>query len=196
MRSSISCGWSFNMALTKDGQLYTFGRNEAGQCGVGVSLTLDQYSMEPAPVKVLFVDDADGDRDPAAPRMVTAKCAYKHTLSIDSDGHMWTWGQGKWLKPNLMTGDDGWMTSKRFDSPPRPPPLWPRSILMYRARCDVSRCMALVAYEGALWWIRSVCFCMLVEGNNERWGAYSAGAACCPSAACDASGSATTGAPW
>jgi alpha-tubulin suppressor-like RCC1 family protein len=107
----ISCGSSFNTALTKDGQLYTWGRNEKGQCGVGVSLTLDQYSMEPAPVKVAFVDDVDGE---PAPRMVTAKCAYKHTLSIDSDGHMWTWGQGKWLKPNLMTGDDGWMTSERF----------------------------------------------------------------------------------
>lgn len=109
--TSISCGSSFNGALTDDGGVWMWGRNEKGQLGTGVSLTLDQYSMENAPARVEFDEETEDGKKVVITHL---SCAYKHTLAISDAGHIYTWGQSKWLKPNLMKGDDGWMMKETF----------------------------------------------------------------------------------
>lgn len=56
-------GHAFSLALTSEGEVYGWGRNDAGQLGLGGGLTMDVYAMENDPrlVELLAGEKVGGD---------------------------------------------------------------------------------------------------------------------------------------
>jgi alpha-tubulin suppressor-like RCC1 family protein len=48
----LSVGHAFTLALASSGELYGWGRNDAGQLGLGGGLSMDVYAMENLPRQV------------------------------------------------------------------------------------------------------------------------------------------------
>lgn len=46
----IASGHAFNLVLTSEGKVFTWGRNEQGQLGLGGGISMDVYSMEALPL--------------------------------------------------------------------------------------------------------------------------------------------------
>ena len=78
---SLACGGQHTAALTDCG-LYTWGHNGFGQLGHG--------HTKP----VLGPRRVGGDGDWAGARKVA--CGMLHTVLLDGEGGVWTWGAGKW----------------------------------------------------------------------------------------------------
>jgi alpha-tubulin suppressor-like RCC1 family protein len=74
----VAASPSHTMALTEEGKLYTWGRNQFGQ--LGHDDTKDQYFPKLVDIQfVYFVDMAGG---------------YFHSVAISDEGDIWTWGHG------------------------------------------------------------------------------------------------------
>ena len=110
---SIVCGSSFNAAVLESGGLMTWGRNEAGQLGLGVGLTLDAYSMESVPSRVEFdYETAGAMEEPVVVRSVTA--GHRHMLALTDRGEVYLFGMRMWMKPVRVRGDNGELMRVRF----------------------------------------------------------------------------------
>ena len=72
---AVAAGGDFSMALTPDGHVWTWGRNDAGQLGDG---TTTQRSI---PVQV-----------PGVSHVVAVAAGASHALALASDGTVWAWG--------------------------------------------------------------------------------------------------------
>ena len=107
----VVCGSSFNGAVLESGGLMTWGRNEAGQLGLGVGLTLDAYSMESVPSRVEF-DYESVDEEAVTVRAVTA--GERHMLALTDRGQVYLFGLRMWMKPVRVRGDHGMFESKRM----------------------------------------------------------------------------------
>eukprot|EP00550_Attheya_septentrionalis_P009578 CAMPEP_0198288576 /NCGR_PEP_ID=MMETSP1449-20131203/7027_1 /TAXON_ID=420275 /ORGANISM="Attheya septentrionalis, Strain CCMP2084" /LENGTH=402 /DNA_ID=CAMNT_0043986739 /DNA_START=186 /DNA_END=1390 /DNA_ORIENTATION=+ len=91
----ITGGLAFTLALTKDGILHGWGRNDKGQLGMGMGLAVDMYAMEalPRPLEAQL----EG-------RVVTKVSAgHSHAACVTSNGELFVWGSGNHLEPELMT---------------------------------------------------------------------------------------------
>jgi len=75
----VSCGYLHTMAVTTDGQLYTWGGNRHGQLGHGSTsnelLPREVASLEGKNVKLI-------------------SCGYFHSACVTDEGHIYTWGCG------------------------------------------------------------------------------------------------------
>jgi alpha-tubulin suppressor-like RCC1 family protein len=101
----IASGSSFNAAITNDGSVYTWGRNDAGQLGLGVGLTFDTHSMESVPTRVEFdYESTDGEEEQV--HVDEVACGHRHMIARTVEGRVFTWGQRIWMKPVLVRGDD------------------------------------------------------------------------------------------
>lgn len=65
------------------------GKNDKGQLGLGVSLILDQYSMEAVPNRVQF-DEEDM-------RIISIDVGYRHCIVVDSQNRVWHWGRSMYM---------------------------------------------------------------------------------------------------
>lgn len=70
---SVSLGSYHSAAITNDGSLYMWGRNNYGQLGIGT--TKDSYK----PVKVLD-------------NIISVNLGYYHSAAITNGGSLYTWG--------------------------------------------------------------------------------------------------------
>ncbi|XP_012222673.2 RCC1 and BTB domain-containing protein 1-like [Linepithema humile] len=73
---SISCGSTFSMAITCDGELYSWGENVYGQLGVGDNL------IHWKPIKIM-IDVA----------IAKVECGLNHTLALSREGLLYVWGR-------------------------------------------------------------------------------------------------------
>ena len=73
----ISCGDSFSMVVTADGEVYGWGDNNLGQLGIG------NYSNKKEPCKIT---------QPAGTVIEKVVCGYMHTLALSKKGILYTWG--------------------------------------------------------------------------------------------------------
>jgi len=80
---AISAGEAHSMALDVNGYVYTWGDNQHGQLGNG---TTDQNL---APVRVVG-EDGIGDLE----GIVAIAAGYWHSIAVDVNGTIWTWGKG------------------------------------------------------------------------------------------------------
>jgi alpha-tubulin suppressor-like RCC1 family protein len=78
----VAAGLSHNIVIKKDGSLWTWGSNSAGQLGNGDASMANQY----APV---LIDS--GKWVTAAAGCVIADTK-SHSMAVKSDGSLWTWG--------------------------------------------------------------------------------------------------------
>jgi E3 ubiquitin-protein ligase HERC2 len=86
-------GHAFTMALSDEGKLYVWGRNDQGQLGLGGTLSLDVYSMETYPVTI------DEFSRPGAPEIATIAAGHSHAALVTKDGVLWMWGNKNYLTP-------------------------------------------------------------------------------------------------
>ncbi|CAG2104247.1 unnamed protein product, partial [Medioppia subpectinata] len=87
----ISCGFHHTLALTSDGRVYAWGRNDFGQIGCG-----NNNDMICTPIELLFGDF----------KIQSVYCFYNSSFAITSDGHVFSWGQNKNHKLGLNITDD------------------------------------------------------------------------------------------
>jgi len=76
--TQLSAGFDFSLLLADDGRVWAWGNNEYGQLSSGCADT-----MCTNPVVVTF---------PAGVRIVSIEAGDIHSLAIDSNGNVWSWG--------------------------------------------------------------------------------------------------------
>ena len=91
----ISVGNAFSLALTRDGIIHAWGRNDKGQLGDGGGLMVDMYAMESLPVSI------QGQLEGRVVEKISA--GYAHAACITDKGELFFWGMGQSLEPTLMT---------------------------------------------------------------------------------------------
>mmetsp|Transcript_11320 Transcript_11320/g.36156 ORF Transcript_11320/g.36156 Transcript_11320/m.36156 type:complete len:179 (+) Transcript_11320:270-806(+) len=86
------------MALTLSGNLYTWGRNDASQLGIGADL-VDMFSLETFPrlVETLTPEALDGDR------VVQIAAGNSHSACVTAKGKAFYWGNRMWNEPRELT---------------------------------------------------------------------------------------------
>ena len=90
--TKISCGSRFTIAVTKQGQLWSWGGGECGQLGMTSSAVKEVPSPLPLPhvlPEMRFIDAAAG---------------YAHVLALSSEGRVFAWGLN--AKNQLGLGDE------------------------------------------------------------------------------------------
>ena len=110
----MSFGQDYWVALTSDGRIFTYGRNDVGQLGLGHTRPL----MEEAPGQVQEVTAvwklAEGERP------VQVATGFKHTLALTSEGLVYGWGSNTFAQL-------GW-TKHEAENKPVLPVLKPRLV--------------------------------------------------------------------
>ena len=111
---TVACGSSFNAAVLGKGDLLTWGRNEAGQLGLGVGLTLDTYSMESVPARVDFDNDGLWGEKQEEVLIRDVVCGHRHQVALSQKGDMYLFGMRVWMKPVRIEGDNGALRGRRM----------------------------------------------------------------------------------
>ncbi|KAL6771439.1 UVR8 [Auxenochlorella protothecoides x Auxenochlorella symbiontica] len=87
--AQVACGDMHTLALTVDGAVYAFGRNQAGQLGIP-----SQYdALEPTRVAAL-----------EGKHVRQVSCGGEHSLAVVEGGQLYVWGWGKY--GNLGLGNE------------------------------------------------------------------------------------------
>ena len=76
---SVQAGASHSLALTDKAELYSWGKNSQGQCGVGNNEDLL------LPALVSFKEEV---------KVVVVAAGWEHTLALTSEGEVYSWGCG------------------------------------------------------------------------------------------------------
>jgi hypothetical protein len=91
----ISCGHSFTLALTTDGIIYSFGKNDKGQLGTGGGMMVDMYAMSSLPTVI------EGHLENR--NIVKVSAGHSHSACITDKGELFIWGMNLYLEPTLVT---------------------------------------------------------------------------------------------
>ncbi|CAM9722267.1 unnamed protein product [Discosporangium mesarthrocarpum] len=96
--TDIQVGHAFTLALSSDGELFVWGRNDAGQLGLGGGLSMDVYAMEdlPKPLEGL-----------AEEKVVTCAAGHSHAAAVTEEGKLFMWGMKRYLEPEWMSALEG-----------------------------------------------------------------------------------------
>ncbi len=78
---AISAGGKHSLALNKDGQVYSFGHNDAGQLGRGVM----DYDQENDPELIPLLDN-----------IIAISAGDRHSLTLTSDGKVYSFGNNNY----------------------------------------------------------------------------------------------------
>ena len=93
---AVACGWDHSLAVTRHGQLFTWGAGQYGKLGHG--------DEEPRDVPTLVASLARGVSGSSGSavsssssggggvRVTLAAAGCEHSACVDSDGGLWTWG--------------------------------------------------------------------------------------------------------
>lgn len=76
----LACGGFYTLALSRVGNIYSWGTNGCGVCGSAI----ESYST---PVKV-----------PNLNNMISIACGLSHALALNTNGQVYTWGNNPWVQ--------------------------------------------------------------------------------------------------
>ncbi len=97
----MSAGSLFSLAVTSLGEVYAWGKNDAGQLGQGANISIDPNTMEPFPCLVEV--DPKGEDAGGFMGCVTAVAAgANHAVALTADGRVYQWGQSAFLNPSRV----------------------------------------------------------------------------------------------
>ncbi|XP_031473868.1 ultraviolet-B receptor UVR8 [Nymphaea colorata] len=83
----ICAGEAHTLALTAEGEVYSWGRGTFGRLGTG------KEEDETRPVRVSFVSGKKGQGcSNKPPRIVAVAAGAYHSLALEDDGSVWSWG--------------------------------------------------------------------------------------------------------
>jgi alpha-tubulin suppressor-like RCC1 family protein len=100
--TSVSAGLDHSLALSNDGQVFSWGRNNHGQLGHSDSY-MDIYSLENIPRKI-EVESTIGDVDEHDEKVKFKQIssANGRSVAISKDGSLYVWGHRLVHRPKLM----------------------------------------------------------------------------------------------
>jgi len=109
----LSCGEEFSAAVTDDGSLFTWGKDDQQQLGLGPGMTLDMNSVVLAPCLVeqwelehLDIENDTITVDPQKrPKIKSVACGSQHTLALTENGRVFFWGAKGEIIPQLVRGN-------------------------------------------------------------------------------------------
>lgn len=90
----IAAGLAFTLALTSDGVLHSWGRNDKGQLGQGAGLSVDIYAMEALPRPI--------ESQLEGRRVTKIAAGHSHAAAITADGELFIWGSNIFLEPQAF----------------------------------------------------------------------------------------------
>eukprot|EP00742_Colponemidia_sp_Colp-10_P005454 GILJ01005829.1.p1 GENE.GILJ01005829.1~~GILJ01005829.1.p1 ORF type:complete len:443 (+),score=58.28 GILJ01005829.1:159-1331(+) len=90
--TQVACGGHFTIALTETGQVFSWGRNDFGQLGLGGQQVMDVYSLENVPTEVEI-----------GKKIVNIAAGENHCAVLAEDGTVYLWGARLWLAPREIT---------------------------------------------------------------------------------------------
>eukprot|EP01084_Bolivina_argentea_P181886 314098_1 len=85
----ISCGWSHNIFINNNDELYVFGSNAYGALGIGDKVNNDKYKRVWKPI----VNEYFGDNNI---NIMSAECGGEYSVCIDRLGYCYTFGSNYW----------------------------------------------------------------------------------------------------
>ena len=92
----IASGKEYTLALTeKEGIIFSWGRNDKGQCGSGSGLSVEMYAMESMPVAVEGMLEGR--------KVVKMDAGYAHAAALTDKGELFIWGSVGQPQPELVT---------------------------------------------------------------------------------------------
>lgn len=92
--SDIAQGHAFTLALSEEGIVYAWGRNDKGQMGDGGGLLVDMYALESSPVVVGGALEGQ--------KVVKISAGNAHCACVTEDGELYFWGMHVYMEPTHM----------------------------------------------------------------------------------------------
>jgi len=92
----VGAGNNFSAALSRQGELWVWGRNDYGQLGLGEEAMGDMYSAERYPRLVRSLP-MEGHR------VVDFACGEHHVVALTASGAIYEWGSRTWLEPHPVS---------------------------------------------------------------------------------------------
>ena len=84
----IACGWSHMLALDKSGAIFSWGRSDMGQLGIGESMLPQQDGI--AVFKITMPNAHKREN-----KIVQISCGSEHSMAVTSGGDLYSWGWGE-----------------------------------------------------------------------------------------------------
>ena len=97
---AVAAGPTHSFALDAAGDVWAWGKNEAGQLGLGASLIADLNTMEEYPTRVLL-EGADADAG-FNHNVVDISTGSNSAVARARDGSVWQWGARTFLVPTRV----------------------------------------------------------------------------------------------
>ncbi|KAI9906924.1 hypothetical protein PsorP6_004192 [Peronosclerospora sorghi] len=91
--TKVACGLYHTVAITKGGEVYTFGKNDYGQLGLGHARNM----KVPTLVKTSLWENDE--------KIVAVSCGYYHTVTISEKGKLLTWGRNDYGQLGIGSKD-------------------------------------------------------------------------------------------
>jgi len=99
--TQVACGWGHNLAITKNGYIYSWGYNGQGQTGLGLGAG---NTNQPGLIQF-------GSEEQEPHSIYNVGCGYNHSYAISKYGKVYGWGQN-------MYGEIGFLSeSQNVDKP-------------------------------------------------------------------------------
>jgi len=92
--TAIACGHSFCLAVSDDGRVFAWGKNDQGQLGLGGGMAMDHYAMEAIPSEIETL---------AKEKIVAVGAGLAHAGCVSDTGKVFSWGNRLWMDPHRMS---------------------------------------------------------------------------------------------
>lgn len=104
---SVACGTDFNLVLSDDGAVWSFGWSEAGCLGHNED---GQYNQSASSVKMTFTAEKKPKKIAAvaSKKIVQISAGIRHCACLASDGTVYTWGNGDYGRLGHNAQKDLW----------------------------------------------------------------------------------------
>ncbi|KAF9417647.1 hypothetical protein BGZ94_009918, partial [Podila epigama] len=139
---SASCGAEFTMVLTDKGQVWAFGSPEYGQLGNKTNGQYLQQSNRLVHIPQMNPVHVAGLKDK---KITQVACGTNHTLALDSEGMVFSWGFGGYGRLGHSKQEDLWS---------------PMPIDQFAGSLKITRATRIAAGSS---------FSMALDGQNQLW---------------------------
>jgi len=86
--TNVAAGYNHTVALDRNGNVWAWGRNDHGQLGDGA------HGLEPDKSRAVRVKGPGGIE--LLSGIVAIAAGYEHSVALDGNGNVWTWGNNSW----------------------------------------------------------------------------------------------------
>lgn len=107
--TQVACGAAHSLAVDSEGGVWAWGKNDAGQLGLGGSVLMDLNTMEEFPLLIgeeladqLREDGAAAGGAGFAGAVKAVAAGANHSLALTHDGRVFQWGGRTFLTPQIV----------------------------------------------------------------------------------------------